>query len=168
MSRAAGRSRLGPSPKTTRASRRPDTHRFGDALTTLPLPTDAREVGSFVEKLDEAFVSRLLESGALENTLFMAIEGLGFWRQVLQDRARRATPHERRLPDIVAADAARLFEDIYEAKELHGLLRKLGLARPAPRARRRKGTPGSPRGHAAVTAEASDLDKRGPGGGHGS
>jgi hypothetical protein len=136
-------------------------------LTTLPLPAEAREVGPFVDKLDEAFVSRLLESGALENTLFMAIEGLGFWRQVLQD-GRGATPRERRLPDIVAADAARLFEDIREAKELHGLLRKLGLARPPARGRRAKGTPKSRRGHAAVTGETGDLGKPGPRGGHGS
>jgi hypothetical protein len=136
-------------------------------LTTLPLPTEARDVGPFVDKLDEAFVSRLLESGALENTLFMAIEGLGFWRQVLQDGGG-ATPRERRLPEIVAADAARLFEDIREAKELHGLLRKLGLARPAARTRRAKGTPKSRRGHSEVTAKTSDPNKRGPEGGHGS
>jgi hypothetical protein len=135
MSRPAGRSRIGPKAKGPRSSRRPQTHRFGDALTTLPLPTEAREVERFVEKLDEAFVSKLLESGALENTLFMAIEGLGFWRQVLEQHAHLTTARERRLPDVVAADAARLFEGIREAKELHGLLRKLGLSRAATRKR---------------------------------
>jgi hypothetical protein len=126
---------------TPRSSRRPRAQRFGDALTTLPLPSEPKDVARFVEKLDQAFVSRLLESGALEKTLLMAIEGLGFWRQVLEANTHRATPEERRLPDVVAADAARLFEGIHEAKELHGLLRKLGLARPAPRARRKTKEP---------------------------
>jgi hypothetical protein len=104
-------------------------------LTAIPLPSAPRDVTRFVEKLDEAFVSRLLESGALENTLFMAIDGLNFWRQMIEDHADLATPLERRLPDVVAADAAQLFEGIREAKQLHGLLRKLGVARAPRRAR---------------------------------
>ena len=110
-------------------------------MTAIPLPSAPRDVTRFVEKLDEDFVSRLLESGALENTLLMAIDGLNFWRQLIEEHADLATPRERRLPDVVAADAAQLFEGIREAKQLHGLLRKLGVARPAPgvaRAARKK------------------------------
>jgi hypothetical protein len=138
MSRAAGRSLAKVSAKAPRSSKRPRTHRFGGALTTLPVLAESEDVGGFVERLDEAFVARLVEAGALENTLLMAIDGLSFWADVLEVHAGLAGGPESGLPPIAAADAERLFEGIGHAKELQQLMGKLGLARPSSRKRKRK------------------------------
>jgi hypothetical protein len=92
-----------------------------------PLPSGKPDVARFVADLDGDFVDKLLDSGALENTLVMAMDGITFWRRVLETRGSRA---EKSPPPLDAGDAELLFEGIREAKELHGLLRKLGVGRP--------------------------------------
>jgi hypothetical protein len=132
MSRVSGR--CCPEPTTSkpeRSSRPPRSHRFVKAPVEIPfatLPSGKADVERFVADLDGDFVEKLLDSGALENTLVMAMDGLTFWRQVLETHAG---PTPKKQAPLEPEEAELLFEGIREAKELHGLLRKLGVGRPS-------------------------------------
>jgi hypothetical protein len=126
MHRPARRSRTARAAPSRRASGRARARHFDRPPSEPSPPAGPHEREHVARVLDDAFVRRLIDSGALANTLLVAIDGLGFWRTVLEARPARAD----------AAKAERLFEAIRAARELHRLLRKLGLADALGRGRR--------------------------------
>ena len=73
----------------------------------------AHAVERFVEKPGVATATHLLESGALWNTLLIALDGTVFWHSALSARPELAPAFERYRASLGAADEAPVRQEIY-------------------------------------------------------
>jgi len=86
---------------------------------------DAHTVVHFVEKPGAAAANRLLESGALWNTLLLALDGAAFWDAALAARPELAVPFRRYRAGLGAGEDEALRKLIYERLPTFDLSRDL-------------------------------------------
>jgi mannose-1-phosphate guanylyltransferase/mannose-6-phosphate isomerase len=77
------------------------------------LAGDVRSVEGFVEKPAASAAAQLLASGALWNTLVIALDGAAFWEGALSTRPELARPFERYLASIGTPREKQVRREIY-------------------------------------------------------